>query len=244
MTASGLAALMIRSLPLLLVQGKGVADYAVMAVRLSPRVHLVHLDDHHGVSPTFTARAARATIVATMRDPVDELVYLRASGFVGPLVLAIEPQYAEMRSALLEAGVLEVLTLPIVDVELDRVLDVVRALPLPADRYEPLGLVLDWEEHTASHRDASVRLAQREFALLHLLVQNGSRPVSTKEILDHVWGSQDSASATSELVEATVSRLREKLVEIGLPDAIATYPGFGYGLAREPWEVRSGDWSG
>jgi DNA-binding response OmpR family regulator len=235
---------MTRSLPLLLVQGKGVADYAVMAVRLSPRVHLVHLDEQQGVSPTFMARAARATIVATARDPIEELVYVRTSGFVGPLVLAIEPAYAEMRGALLEAGVLEVLILPIVDVELDRVLDVVQALPLPAHRYEPLGLLLDWEDHTASRGGASVRLAQREFALLHLLVQNGSRPVSVKEILDHVWGSHDSASGTSELVEATVSRLKEKLSEIGLTDAIETYPGFGYGLAREPWDVRSGEWSG
>lgn len=216
----------------MLVQGAGVADYAVMAVRLSPRVHLVHRDDQQGVSPTFTARAARATIVATGQDPVEELVLVRTSGFVGPLVFAIEPSHVGLRGALIEAGVLEVLTLPIVDAELDRVLDVVEALPLPADSYAPLGLLLDWEGPTASHGGKVARLTQREFALLHLLVQNGNRPVSVKEILAHVWGSQDAVSG-GDIVEGHVSQLRKKLAQIGLPDAIETYRGFGYGLAQE-----------
>jgi len=110
-------------LPLLLVQGAGVSPAAVRALRDSPRVHLVHRDDAN--APAFFSRAARATVVATARDPVEELVYVRTSGFTGPLLLAFEPRHEDARGALRDAGVLECLTLPIMAAELDGALDLV-----------------------------------------------------------------------------------------------------------------------
>jgi DNA-binding response OmpR family regulator len=75
-----------------------------------------------------------------------------------------------------------------------------------------------------------VSLSQRQFALLHCLVQNGNRPVPVKEILEHVWGSQSATSGTREIVDVNVSQLRKRLARLGLRDAIKTYRGFGYGL--------------
>lgn len=214
--------------PLLLVQGAGVASAAVQALRDSPRVHLVHRDDAN--APAFFSRAARATVVATARDPVEELVYVRTSGFTGPLLLAFESRHEGAREALRDAGVLECLTLPIAAPELDRALDLVEQLPLPPISHPPLGLLLDWVNHVARRGRNEVSLSQRQFAILHCLVQNGSRPVPVKEILEHVWGSQDATVGTREIVDVNISQLRKRLSRIGLGDAIKTYRGFGYGL--------------
>lgn len=220
---------MLAALPLLLVQRDGVSSAAVRAVRECARVHLVHGDDDRN-APAFFSRAARATIVATSRDPVDELVYVRTSGFTGPLVLAMEPRYADSSDALRDAGVLECLTMPIAPVDLDRALDKVEALPLPAMSHPELELLLDWVTHSARRGGKEVSLSQRQFALLHCLVQNGTRPVPVKEILEHVWGSQAATTGTREIVDVNVSQLRKRLTRIGLGDAIKTYRGFGYGL--------------
>jgi two-component system OmpR family response regulator len=220
---------MLAVVPLLLVQSDEVPSTAVRALRESPRVHLVHGDDER-TAPAFSSRAARATIVATARDPVEELVYIRTSGFNGPLVLAIEPRFADSRDALRGAGVIECLTMPIATADLDRVLDKVEALPLPSVSHTPLGLLLDWVNHSARRGNKEVSLSQRQFALLHCLVQNGARPVPVKEILEHVWGSQAATTGTREIVDVNVSQLRKRLARIGLADAIRTYRGFGYGL--------------
>ena len=217
-------------LPLLFVQGAGVPNAAVAALRDHPRVHLVHAEEDQGAAPAFYSRAARATIVATARDPVEELVYVRTSGYSGPLLFAIEPRFAGSAPDLREAGVLECLTLPLRGDELDRALEKVDALPLPAIAHAPLGLLLDWVHHTARHGGKEVTLSQRQFALLHCLVQNGTRPVPVREILEHVWGSQEATTGTREIVDVNVSQLRKRLDRIGLRDAIKTYRGFGYGL--------------
>lgn len=219
-------------LPLLLVQGADVPDASVLPLQLDPRVHLIHSGDLRERSPTFTARAARATIVATTRDPGDELVYVRTAGFTGPVVLLVQPEFLALRDALLEADVLEVLPLPLTAPDLDRALALVDALPLPPLAYPALDLTLDWVDHTASHGEEQVSLSQRQFALLHCLVQNGSRPVPIKEILEYVWGTQRPYDGSREIVDVNVSQLRKRLAQIGLREAIVTYRGFGYGLAR------------
>jgi DNA-binding response OmpR family regulator len=218
--------------PLLLVQGSGVSSSAVQALREHPRVHLVHSEDEHSAAPAFYARAARATVVATTRDPVAELVYVRTSGFAGPLLLVIEPHFADASSDLREAGVVACLTMPVRHEELDRALDTIEALPLPAVSHSSLGLLLDWLTRTARRGTREVTLSQRQFALLHCFVQNGTRPVPVKEILEHVWGSQEATTGTREIVDVNVSQLRKRLDRIGLRDAIKTYRGFGYGLRK------------
>lgn len=222
-----------RPIPLLLVQGRGVSSDSLAALRESRRAQVVHFKDVASNAPAFAARSARATIVATLRDPMDELVYARTSGFSGPLVLAVQARYADLRESLMAAGVVECMALPMTTADVDRVLDLVDALPASPTAHAPLDLVLDAVDRTARRGRSFVRLSQREFALLHCLVQHATRPVATSEILEYVWGSQRRGAGTREILDVNVSQLRKKLKRIGLRDAIRTYRGFGYGLRGE-----------
>ena len=221
------------AIPLLLLQRQGVKADAVVALRNSPRAQVFHEQDLNSSATAFSARTARATVVATTRDPLEELVFVRTSGFVGPLVLAIHSRYAKFREQSRAAGLVGCLILPIAPEELEPLLDVVEALPLPPLVYPSLSLFLDAIDHTARHGESAVRLSQREFALLHCLVRNGDRPVPVSDIHDYVWGTQRDGDAMREIVDVNISQLRKKLSGIGLRGAIRTYRDFGYGLTDE-----------
>jgi DNA-binding response OmpR family regulator len=218
------------ALTLLLVQGKGVADDAVAALARSARVQLFRAPELRSSPTAFARRSARATVVATLDDPLHNLVYTRTSGFTGPLILAIDPRHDDAREDLLGADVLGVLGLPIIDDELNGVLDIVARHPPPPMANEDLGLFLDAIDRTARHGESVIRLTPREFALLHCLIGSGSLPVTVREIYDYVWGGQRSGDAMHEIVHVNISQLRKKLSQIGLKDAIHTIRDFGYGM--------------
>lgn len=218
--------------PLLLVRSAGVSDQDVAALQRWPHLQLFLAEDvGRGASAgAFSVRAGWATLVATRRDPLAELVWVRSNGFTGALVFAIDSQYMALQQELQGAGVLDCVALPITSSAVHRLRQLVEALPPPSIAHGPLDLVLDPIERTARRGKAVVSLSQREFALLHCLVRHQHRPVSVSEILDYVWGGQRGRRGTREIVDVNVSQLRKKLARLGLRDGIRTYRGFGYGL--------------
>lgn len=222
------------ALPILLVQGNGVTDDALSALLLSPRVQIFRAPDLHTSPTAFARKTARATILATLGEPLAEVVFARTSGFVGPLILAVASGYADVREDVVEAGALACLTLPLSESELNRALDIVEQQPVAPLADPALGLFLDPLERTARHGAAVVRLTPREFALLHCLIGNRERPMTVQEIYDYVWGGVKGGDSMQEIVHVNVSQLRKKLAEIGLRNAIRTVRGFGYGLRELP----------
>jgi DNA-binding response OmpR family regulator len=218
------------ALPILLVQGNGVTDDGLSALLQSKRVQVFRAPDLHTSPTSFARKSARVTILATLGEPMAEVVFARTSGFVGPLILAVASDYADLRDDAVEAGALACLTLPLSESELDRALDIVEQQPVPPLSDPTLGLFLDPIDRTARHGTSIVRLSPREFAVLHCLIGNRERPMTVQEIYDYVWGGVKGGDAMQEIVHVNVSQLRKKLSEIGLRNAIRTIRGFGYGL--------------
>jgi DNA-binding response OmpR family regulator len=221
------------ALPILLVQGNGVTDDDLSALLQSPRVQIFRAPDLHTSPTAFARKTARATILATLGEPLAEVVFARTSGFVGPLILAVSSDYADIREDVLESGALACLTLPLSEVELHRALDIVELQPVQPLADPTLGLFLDPIDRTARHGSAVVRLTPREFAVMHCLIGNRERPVTVQEIYDYVWGGVKGGDSMQEIVHVNVSQLRKKLAEIGLQKVIRTVRGFGYGLQDE-----------
>ena len=231
-TGSSESVLTMSSLPILLVQGKGVGDDAIAKLLRSPRVQLFRAPDLHSSPTKFARHNARATVLATMGDPLRELVFARTSGFTGPLILAIDSRFSRLSQDVLNSGVLGCLTLPITEDELDPVLDLVDAQPAPPVGHAGLDLFLDALDRTVRHGKSVVRLSPREFALLHCLIAKKGRPVTVPEIYDYVWGGARKGESMREIVQVNVSQLRKKLASIGLRDALRTYRDYGYGLGE------------
>jgi two-component system phosphate regulon response regulator PhoB len=147
---------------------------------------------------------------------------LRGGGYRGA-ILVLE---ADDGIAALEHGADGVLPWPMTPEELmAHVRAVLRRVPgHPGFRWGVLRV--DLAEHVAYARDRPLRLTAREYALLACLVEASGRTVTRSELLKRVW--RRSTSAGSNLVEAHLSRLRDKLG----PDAgiIETVRGGGYRL--------------
>ena len=79
--------------------------------------------------------------------------------------------------------------------------------------------------------EKSVRLSAREFDVMRLLLQNGSRIVSKETILARVWGYD--SNAVENHVEVYVGFLRKKLRSIGSDIRIEAIRRLGYHLEVE-----------
>jgi DNA-binding response OmpR family regulator len=89
-------------------------------------------------------------------------------------------------------------------------------------------LSIEAESHTASIDGDTIDLTRTEFALLHLLVNNGGRVFSRAYLVDTIWGADYVEGDRS--VDNTILRLRKKLKSVG--DCIEAVWGVGYRWKR------------
>ncbi len=98
---------------------------------------------------------------------------------------------------------------------------------------EPSSLVagdleLDLLTHEVSRAGKAIDLQPREFALLEYLMRNAGRVVSRTMIMQHVW--DYNFDPQSNVVEARISRLRDKVDRDFKEKIIRTLRGVGYML--------------
>lgn len=88
------------------------------------------------------------------------------------------------------------------------------------------GVSLEIETRTVSNGSRSVRLSQREAALLEFLLRHKSRHFSSAQIRDSVWPLDSEGS--DDTVRTCMRTLRQKLARIGRADLIRTDLKCGY----------------
>ena len=77
-----------------------------------------------------------------------------------------------------------------------------------------------------SYKNKSIELTKNELKILIFLVDNKGVIVSREELMEHLWN--DDFFVDNSTLSVNVTRLRKKLAEIGLDDAIQTRRGQGY----------------
>src|SRR5262249_14704590 len=93
-------------------------------------------------------------------------------------------------------------------------------------------LLLDPDEHRVSIGGQPIRLTSTEFRLLHYLMSKAGAILSTRTLLQQVWGYDDPAGA--DVVRVTIHRLRQKLgAEPHGLSVIRTVPGVGVQLSLD-----------
>lgn len=89
-------------------------------------------------------------------------------------------------------------------------------------------LTLDLMARTVSRGSHNISLQPREFSLLEYLLRNAGRVVSKTMIMERVWNYN--FDPNTNVVEARVSKLREKVDRDFTPHLIHTVRGLGYVL--------------
>src|SRR5215216_6153941 len=172
-------------------------------------------------------------------EPVDGLEVarrLRASGSNVPIIMLTARDKVSDKLAGFESGADDYLAKPFAFEEL--LARVGALLRRSQARQRPEGerlmyadLVLDPTTREAWRASKPLDLTTREFDLLAYFLRHPRQVLSRQQIFRGVWGTDYIGS--SNIIDANVSYVRDKLEAGGLPRLIQTIRGVGYAL-REP----------
>lgn len=114
-----------------------------------------------------------------------------------------------------------------IPVLLARIRAVLRRGAVP-DILEAAGLRLDLGKGTLAAGEKTVPLTRNELQILACLMERAGRIVPRADLIEALWDSQ--VYIDDNTLSVNVTRLRGKLRELGLPDAVKTRRGMGYQL--------------
>jgi DNA-binding response OmpR family regulator len=92
--------------------------------------------------------------------------------------------------------------------------------------------VLDCATYELINANNKVKLGQKEFRVLELLLQNHPRIMSKERFIDEIWGIESSTEYNA--IEVYISFLRKKLAAIQSNLAIKSTRGVGYSIEVAP----------
>ncbi|MGD9683349.1 MAG: response regulator transcription factor [Candidatus Obscuribacterales bacterium] len=159
---------------------------------------------------------------------VDVLRQYRSRGGKAPVLMLTGLSDLDSKEAGLDAGADDYLTKPFEVRELSARLRSLLRRPahLISTGMEADGVSLEIETRTVSNGSQSVRLSQREAALLEFLLRHKNRHFSSAQIRDSVWPLDSEGS--DDTVRTCMRTLRQKLARIGRADLIRTDLKCGY----------------
>ncbi|MGG0275299.1 winged helix-turn-helix domain-containing protein [Bacillus rhizoplanae] len=97
-----------------------------------------------------------------------------------------------------------------------------------SDYFGVSGLLLFPAQHMVEWQGKQVELTKNEYYLLECLMKQADQYVTREELLEALW--DEIAFVDDNTLTVNVKRVRKKLEEIGIVDAIVTKRGYGYAL--------------
>ena len=210
---------------------KKIASFILNGMRQDGFVVDVAHDGEEGLARALT-RTYEAAIIDIMLPELDGLTLiqrLREGNVKTPVIILSAKRSVDDRVTGLECGGDDYLVKPFAFSELlARVHALIRRAEGSAQptRHEVGDLSMDLLRHEVTRAGRSITLQPREYTLLEYLMRNAERVVSKTMIMDHVWG-YDFDPQTN-VVEARISRLRDKVDEGFAEPLIHTIRGVGY----------------
>ena len=89
---------------------------------------------------------------------------------------------------------------------------------------------LNISKNTIQRADKCIELTKNEFRILKYLVQNRDKIVTREDIMECLWESEDFIGDST--LTVNITRVRNKLEELGLKELLETRRGQGYILKR------------
>ena len=93
------------------------------------------------------------------------------------------------------------------------------------------GLTLNRENFELAYKSQSLRLGNKEFQMMEMLMRNSGQFISTEQFMEKIWGFE--AEAEVSVVWVYLSYLRKKLQNLEAPIEIRAARGIGYKLEKK-----------
>ncbi|QPA31404.1 response regulator transcription factor [Thermaerobacillus caldiproteolyticus] len=110
------------------------------------------------------------------------------------------------------------------------------ANPLQPHIYEVSGLYLLYDQHMVQWNQYTIELTKKEFTLLERLLKKAGKIVSREELLESLWDDVDFVDDNT--LSVNITRVRKKLQQLGIKNAIETVRGTGYKIV-DTWSELS-----
>lgn len=103
-----------------------------------------------------------------------------------------------------------------------------QAIEINQNKIDCHDFILNISKSTIEKNDKIIELTKNELKIIHYLVTKKGQIVSRDEIINYLWDSESFIDDNT--LTVNVARLRTKLEELGIEDAIETKRGQGYML--------------
>ena len=172
--------------------------------------------------------AAILDIMMPQLDGLSVVRQLRAAGSRLPVLLLTARSEIDDRVEGLDCGADDYLTKPFAMRELlARIRAITRRQPELHSTVLQLGtLRLDCADFQLSGPKGSLRLGNKEFQILQMLLMNPNQVISAERLLEKIWGYDSEAEVNS--VWVYLSGLRKKIAQLGAQVQIRAVRGAGY----------------
>lgn len=169
-------------------------------------------------------------IMMPKKDGITVLKELRSQGSKIPVLILTAKSEVDDKVLGLDSGANDYLTKPFHSRELlARIRAMTRAQSSQTSSVLQMGnITLDQRTYELSSPTGSFRLANREFQILELLMQNPGNLISVERLMEKIWG-YDSETEIS-VVWVYISYLRKKLSALGANIQIRATRNVGYCL--------------
>ncbi len=169
-------------------------------------------------------------IMMPKKNGIEVLTELRKNGVDTPVLILTAKGEVDDKILGLDSGADDYLTKPFAMGEL---LARIRALTRRKADFTPnlltIGnLSLNRESFELSAGDESIRLGNKEFQMIEMLMGNPGRLISTEQFMEKIWGYETEAEIN--VVWVYISYLRKKLVSLNANVEIKAVRGVGYTL--------------
>lgn len=169
-------------------------------------------------------------IMMPKMDGITVLKKARAEGISIPILMLTAKAEIDDRVTGLDAGADDYLTKPFSMKELlARIRAMTRRQNDTTDSVLKFGnITLDRATYILSSGKDSLKLANKEFQMLEMLMVNPGQVISADQFMDKIWGYD--SEAEQNVVWVYISYIRKKLTAIGANVAIKAARGLGYSL--------------
>ena len=164
---------------------------------------------------------------------LDVLKKLRENSVATPVLILTAKSELDDKITGLDAGADDYLTKPFAMGEL---LARLRALTRRKSEFSPNvlsfgNLTLNRETFELCVGEETVRLGNKEFQMMEMLLSNAGRLISTEQFMEHIWGYETEAEIN--VVWVYISYLRKKLTALKADIEIKAVRGVGYTLEEK-----------
>lgn len=218
---------------LLVEDDKIIADYVSRGMKQAGFCVELHYDGVAGLNAAMNAQydVAIVDLMLPQLDGLSLIDRVRSRGRKLPVIILSAKRSLDDRVTGLRRGGDDYLTKPFSFVELLARVEALirRATDSNPDSWLQIhDLTMDLIGRTVTRGGRKIALQPKEFALLEYLVRNSGRVLSKTMIMERVWNYNFDPGTN--VVEARISKLREKIDRDSDTPLLHTVRGFGYVL--------------